>query len=269
MKRPYLLKIVFAIIILISSQSFCGDKKFVKVNEFDAPEARQGVAVDENYIYVVGSTEIAKYDKKTNKLLNKWVGKEDGPIKHLDSGVIVNGKLYCAHSNYPEIPMTSSVEIWDAETLEHIDNVSFGIHRGSLTWVDYFDGNWYAAFGHYKKWEHATGKDASWTSVVKFGKNWIELESWVFPNEVIEKFDNMSNSGGSFGPNGLLYVTGHDAPELYVLQFPKMGSILDIVDIISIENTGQGIAWDRSEPNYIYCIKKNDRKVTVSKMINN
>ena len=62
------------------------------------------------------------------------------PIIHLDSGVIVDGKLYCAHSNYPGIPMTSSIEVWDPSTLEHIESHSFGIFRGSCTWVDQLQG---------------------------------------------------------------------------------------------------------------------------------
>jgi hypothetical protein len=243
-------------------------RHFEVKQSFKAPEARQGVAVDKDYIYVVGSQQIAKYDKTTHKLVNKWKGDEDGPIRHLDSGVIIDGRLYCAHSNYPDVPMTSSIEIWDAESLEHIGNHSFGIRWGSCTWADFSNGYWYAGFAHYKKWEHLTGKDASWTTVVKFDSNWNALEAWVFPKEVIDRFENMSNSGGSFGPDGLLYCTGHDAPELYVMSFPKMGSELELIEILPIENTGQGIAWDRSKLDYIYCIKKKDRQVFVSELIN-
>jgi len=262
------IKYVLLLLTLLLLNFSNAQSRFFETREtFDAPEARQGVAVDDNYIYVVGSQQIAKYNKKTHELVNKWVGEEDGPIKHLDSGVIIDGKLFCAHSNYPEVPMTSSIEIWDAETLEHIGNHSFGIHWGSCTWVDSFDGYWYAAFAHYKKWEHVTGKDSKWTTVVKFDDNWTELEAWIYPIEIVEKFGNMSNSGGSFGPDGLLYITGHDNPELYAMKFPEMGSILELVETLPIENTGQGIAWDRNNPNYIYCIQKKERKVMISELV--
>jgi len=255
------------ILIVINFPIFAGEKKFVTKEEFHIAEARQGIAVDENYIYVIGTREIGKYNKITHEFVNKWAEADDGPIKHLDSGVIIDGKLYCAHSNYPEIPMTSSIEIWDAKTLEHIESHSFGIYRGSCTWADYSNGYWYAAFGHYKKWKHLTGKDASWTSIVKFDQNWMELESWVLPNNVVEKFEKMSNSGGSFGPDNLLYCSGHDAPELYVLKFPQMGSILELVEIMPINIAGQGIAWDRSNPNYIYGIIKKEKKVIISELV--
>ena len=58
------------------------------------------------------------------------------PLIHLDSLMEHEGRLYASHSNYPVTPMTSSVEIWDAATMEHVATHSFGIYRGSLTWLD-------------------------------------------------------------------------------------------------------------------------------------
>jgi len=246
---------------------FAQNVSFEVIEEFAASEARQGIAVDSEFVYVIGSQQIAKYNKVTHELVNKWVGPEEGPIIHLDSGVIIDGKLYCAHSNYPELPMTSSIEVWDVESLEHIDNHSFGINWGSCTWVDKLAGYWYAAFAQYDKWEHASGKGSEWTVVVKFDCQWRHIESWTFPKEVYQKFGHMSNSGGSFGSDGLLYCTGHDNPELYAMAFPKYGSVLELIRIIPIKNSGQGIAWDRFETNRIYGIIKSGRKVIVSKFI--
>jgi len=64
----------------------------------------------------------------------------------------------------------------------------------------------------------------------------------------------MSNSGGSWGPDGYLYLTGHDPAELYRVRLPKAGSVLEVVDIIPMNIRGQGIAWDRSQPGVIYGI---------------
>ena len=134
------------------------------------PEANQGVGVDERHFYAVDNQAIAKYDKKTGKLVKKWQGPSDGPIVHLDSAMLMDGKLYAAHSNYPEWPMTSSVEIFDADTMEHIGTHSFGIQWGSLTWVDWHDGHWWMTFANYDRpfgpdrRRTATRRTRSWSS---------------------------------------------------------------------------------------------------------
>ena len=76
----------------------------------------------------------------------------------------------------------------------------------------------------------------------------------------------MSISGGSWGPDGLLYCTGHDHPELYALRLPQAGSVLELVEIIPIENNGQGIDWDQSDPGRIYSIKRPTKQVVASRL---
>ena len=56
----------------------------------------------------------------------------------------------------------------------------------------------------------------------------------------------MSNSGGSWGPDGFLYLTGHDLEEVYKVRLPTAGSTLELVTTIPMTVRGQGIAWDRS-----------------------
>lgn len=257
------------IIVWFSAESRAGGRNFKELARFKMAEARQGVAVDANHIYVIGTRSIGKYEKDTGNPVAKWEETDDGPIIHLDSGVIIEGSLYCAHSNYPGIPMTSSVEIWNAATLNKTGSHSFGIYRGSCTWIDRYDGHWWAAFAHYDKWKPVTGKGTEWTTVVKFDDQWQELESWVFPENVIDRFRPMSNSGGSWGPDSLLYCTGHDRPEIYAFRLPKRGSVLDLVDIILIDILGQGVAWDRSVQNTIYGIRKKDKEVIVSELVTN
>ena len=268
MKRYITFTLLIFLGLALSTFSFCqsNNRKFEELERFNAKEARQGIAVDNKYVYVIGTRAIGKYDKKTHKLIKHWQGEKGGSIIHLDSGVILDGKLYCAHSNYPGVPMTSSVEIWDAATLTHISSHSFGIYRGSCTWVDRHDGFWWVVFSNYEKWKVKTGKGSLWTSLVKFDGDWRELESWVFPSEVIDQFKPMSNSGGSWGPDGFLYCTGHDNPQLYVFQLPQIGSVLKLMEIVPINILGQGIAWDRTNPGIIYGIGKNKRQVVVSKI---
>ena len=86
-------------------------RELEEFGRFNAVEARQGVAVDADHFYAVTDRGIGKYDKWTGAAVAKWESPKDGPIIHLDSAVVVDGKLYAAHSNYPQEPMTSSVEI--------------------------------------------------------------------------------------------------------------------------------------------------------------
>ncbi len=162
--------------------------------------------------------------------------------------------------------MTSSVEIWDTRTLDHIGTHSFGIRWGSCTWIDRYQGHWWAVFAHYEQFKPTLHRDKSWTTLVKFDDDWRFVEAWVFPEAVLARFDAMSNSGGSWGPDSLLYCSGHDRPELYVLQLPRAGSVLDLVEIIPITNQGQGIAWDRTNPGRIYTLRRAAKQVVVSKL---
>jgi hypothetical protein len=115
----------------------------VQIGEFVAPEANQGVGADAQHFYAVDNEAIGKYDKATGKLVKKWQGPKKGSISHLDSAMLMDGKIYAAHSNYPQWPMTSSLEIFDAATMEHVGTHSFGIQWGSLTWADWHDNHWW------------------------------------------------------------------------------------------------------------------------------
>ena len=228
-----------------------------QIGVFVITEANQGVGVDDKYFYAVDNQIIAKYDKKSGKLAAKWQGPKDGPIIHLDSALVMDGKLYCAHSNWNEWPMTSSVEIWDAETMQHIGNHSFGFNWGSLTWVDFHNGHWWAGFANYDM-PYGPNKTPygykAATQMIKFTADFKYIESWVLPKTILSKFESMSNSGGSWGPDGYLYLSGHDPAELYKMRLPKAGSVLELVGVLPMNIRGQGIAWDRSDRGVIYGI---------------
>jgi hypothetical protein len=64
----------------------------------------------------------------------------------------------------------------------------------------------------------------------------------------------MSNSGGSWGVDGFLYLTGHDAAELYRARLPKAAPSSSSSNTIPMNIRGQGIAWDRSQSGTIYGI---------------
>jgi hypothetical protein len=239
---------------------------FEQIEEFSIPEANQGIGVDRDHFYAVDNRTIAKYTKH-GEFVDKWEGPEDGPIIHLDSAVVVRGgKLYASHSNYRFLPMTSSIEVWDADSMEHIASHSIGISLGSLTWLDKHKGYWWGTFANYDreaKLPNDTPAGLPYamqptgninTVLVKFDRRWRVLESWIYPPELLEKFDVMSNSGGSWGPDGYLYLTGHDLPEIYKVKIPDAGSVLEVVETIPLNIRGQGIAWDRSDPGILYGI---------------
>ena len=271
---------VLATLVLLGATSRSGAAPMLEqIGEFTIPEANQGVGVDARHFYAVDNYVIGKYDKKTGKLLKKWQGAKSGPIVHLDSAMLMDGKLYAAHSNYPDWPMTSSLEIFDAETMEHIGSHSFGIQWGSLTWVDWHDGHWWMTFANYDRLfgpgKTPYGHKAN-TVMVKFTKDFRPLQSWTLPKAILDRFEDMSNSGGSWGPDGYLYLTGHDPAELYRMRLPKAGSVLELVDVIPMNIRGQGIAWDRSQPGIIYGIIRatvkeralgGNNKVTVFRLV--
>jgi hypothetical protein len=252
---------------------------FEPLAELPVPEANQGVGVDERYFYAVDNRAIGKYDKATGKLVERWEASGATPIVHLDSAMLKDGKLYAAHSNYPGWPMTSSVEIFDASTMEHVGTHSFGVRWGSLTWIDWHDGHWWMTFANYDQkigpGQTPYGGKAN-TVVIEMTEGFEPVTSWVLPKEVLDRFEEMSNSGGSWGPDGFLYLSGHDPAEIYKMTIPSAGPVLELVEIIPLGIRGQGIAWDRSQPGVIYGILRatareraagTGHRVTVSRMI--
>lgn len=230
------------------------------IRRWKAPEATQGVAVDARHFYAVANFRIAKYDKATGAKVAEWTG-DKARFPHINSCEIIGRDLVCVNSNFPETPMTSSVEIFDPVRMVHRRTVSLGQQIGSLTWLDRKDGVWWAAFANYDGKGGEPGRGHAYTQLVTFDDQWRRMESWSFPTSVTDRFAPMSSSGGAWGPDGLLYVTGHDHPELYVLRLPKGGSKLDHVATIEAAIEGQAIGFDRSAPRVLFGISRPNREV--------
>lgn len=238
---------------------------FEEVRRLAAPAAGQAVAVDERHFYAIDNHRVEKYDRQTGARVDSWEGPEDGPILHLNSGVVIEGLLYCAHSNYPAVPMWSSIEIFDTATLEPVLTHSFGIQQGSATWVGRRDGHWWVAFAHYEGRGGEPGKGPAWTSLVRFDEQWRRISGYVFPEAVLRRFAGRSSSGGAWGRDGRIYTTGHDAPEVYVLELPRAGAALELVSIRPAPIHGQGIAWDPRDPQLLWGIDRRSQEVVVMK----
>jgi hypothetical protein len=236
------------------------------VRRYPAPEARQGVAVDRDHVYAVANSTIAKYDKKTGAKLAEWKG-DPARYPHINSCAVIGKELVCASSNFPAVPHWSAVEFFDPATMTHLRTVALGPGRGSITWVDRKDGAWWAAFANYDGKGGEAPRDHRHTVLVRFDDQWRETQSWSFPASVLERFKPMSSSGGGWGPDGRLYITGHDHPELYALALPKGGAVLDHLDTIGVAIEGQAIDWDESQPGMLYGISRASREVVALRVL--
>jgi hypothetical protein len=253
-------------VLLLAHMAMAGEWTHEELRRFKAAEANQGVAVDEEHFYAITNTAIGKYRKSDGERVAAWAQPKGGPLVHMNAGVVRDGKLYCAHSNYPAHPAVSSVEIFDTVTLRPVGSHSLGIAPGSLTWIAWHEDRWYACFAHYAKDKAVTGKDSSWTELVRYDAQWRREAGWVFPKSVVEKFGGDSASGGAFGKDGLLYITGHTLPEMYVLRLPAMGSVLENVGTIAITAQGQAFTFDPADAGMLYSIQRRSREVIVSRI---
>lgn len=244
-----------------------GDR-FDLVRRIDVPEARQAVAVDDTHFYAISNSVVAKYERQSGQRVAIWKADDKRPLKHLNSGIVIDGKLYCAHSNYPQFPEASSVEVWDTKTLQHVQSKSLGIYEGSLTWIDQRDGDWWAVFAHYSKKvnQNPFAKDHTHTSLVQFDDQWRRKGGYIFPKAVLDRFDPHSCSGGSWGPDGFIYCSGHDLGEVYQLQLPTAGSTLVLKQTMSAPITGQGFAW-APDGETIYGIDRARRQVVIARWV--
>jgi hypothetical protein len=232
-----------------------------EIRRIPAAEANQGVTADERFLYVIDNRVIGKYDRASGARVGGWEGTEGGPIRHLNAGVVREGRLHVAHSNYPAVPMLSSIEVWDTETLRHLDSHSFGIHSGSATWVDFHDGSWWVAFANYDNRGGTPGRGVEWSTVERFDRDWRQTGAWVFPDSLVSRFRPYSNSGGFWSSQGVLHVTGHDAPEIYLLRLPEAGSTLEWIGTIAAPIEGQGIGRDPRDPKSLFAIDRGRREV--------
>lgn len=244
--------------------------RFEELRRIPAPEARQGVAVGSTHLFAINNHALGQYRKDTGARVGGWECPEGEPLIHLNAGVVHEGRLHCAHSNYPGVPHVSSIEIWDAATLEHVGSHSFGRTDGSLTWLDRREDRWIACFVHYGKKGGEPGKGPEWTRLVEFDEAWCPTgRGWVFPADLVTHLGGRgySVSGGAFGPDGRLYVTGHDEPELHVLEFPEAGGVLRWAATVSVPIEGQAFAWDPAEPGVIYFAARRTREIIAGRIL--
>jgi hypothetical protein len=234
---------------------------------YGAPEARQGVAVDATHFYAVVNTVIGKYERATGRLVARWAGPRGGLIRHLNSCTVVTSQLMCAHSNHPEVPHGSSVEIFDTATLNHIGSVSLGNRdEGSLTIVEPMGDGWLLGFAHYSDATGVPFKGHDYSQLISTDSEWRRREGWLIPPAIRKRMAPQAASGGAIGNDGLLYLFGHTLPEMYVLARPKSGAELIHVATIKIAVEGQAFTFDPTDARRIFAIDRPSGTVRVFKL---
>jgi hypothetical protein len=198
----------------------------------DAPEANQAAAAEERFAYAITNAKVAKYDRRTGKRL----AVSTGEAQHLNSGYLWEGKLYCAHSNYPLTPEVSQIKVLDPESMELTTFKDFGNYGGSLTWAIRRERAWWCNFARY-------GENNAETFLVRFDDQWREAARWTYPAQVIRQLGRYSLSGGIWREDVLL-ATGHDDRVLFRMKLPAEGSELVLIDKQPVPFTGQGFAAD-------------------------
>jgi hypothetical protein len=203
-----------------------------KTANLPAPEAHQAAAATEEFVFAIASRLVAKYDRTSGKRLSE----SRGDAEHLNSGFLWQGKLYCAHSNYPQMPEHSEIKVLDLRSMELSTLKDFGVSDGSLTWVVRHDGHWWCTFAYY-------GDQNARTYLAQFNDQWQQQKLWRYPAEVVKRLGSASISGGLWR-EGTILATGHDAQEIYRLRIPGDGNVLEYVETLPAPFTGQGIADD-------------------------
>ncbi|WAC19618.1 hypothetical protein OVA24_20575 [Luteolibacter sp. SL250] len=194
--------------------------------------ATQAAAVDGRFIYAVASKEIAKLDRADGKEL----ALSEGEASHLNSAVVMDGKIYCAHSNFPLKPEKGKILMLDPATMKLEIFHEFSEPPGSLTWALRKDGSWWCHFAHY-------GKDNGNSVLVRYDADWKETGRWTYPPEFVAEWGKMSLSGAVW-QGGELLANGHDKKRIYRLKVPEAGKVVEWVATHPSPFPGQGIALD-------------------------
>lgn len=237
----------------------------VEVRRIAAPEAHQGVAAGGRAVYAIDNSQIARYDKASGGRVALWRG-DPHRFKHINSCTVRLRQLVCAASNYPDVPMASRVLWFDAKTLKLQRTLPLKPGHGSLTWLDWHQGSWWAGFANYDGKGGEPGRDHRQTVVVRYTARFAEQAVYRFPERVLERFSPRSASGGVWGSDGLLYVTGHDRPEAYVLRVPAAGTTLEHVKTLATPTGGQAIAWDPVEKRTLWSIERRSAELVASRV---
>jgi len=228
-----------------------------------AEEARQGVASDGEAIYVADNSTIGKYAASDGTAIARFEG-DPARFPHLNSCTLAGGRLVCASSNYPAVPHRGTVEFFDPATLAHTGSRVLPENPGSLTVMDWHGGHWWAVFANYDAKGGMPGKDHRQTLIARLSGDFAVEREYRLPASVLARIAPKSISGAGWSENGCLYLTGHDKPEVYVMQLPGDGDVLVHAGTFATASFGQAIDIDPARPDLLWSIDRRSRRVFAS-----
>ena len=263
MKKLNAISALFVLFLQLLAVPSFAQQAYKEVKRYKAHHAYQAVAVGKDCFFAISNQHITKFSMDGDSL-KTWHEPDKERIRHLNSGIVIGNRLYCAHSNYPLYPMASSIEIFDVKTLEHVGNVSFGIDTGSCTWVLPGKNCWYVFFAHYDMTKKGNNTDnPNLSQLVKFDRKWRKMQAWTVPASLLEEV-NPSSLSGAVLIGDTFYCTGHDAAKCYKLQIPECGMNLIRCGEVDVPFVGQGIALGRDGD--LWGIIRKERVVVRSSM---
>ncbi|MDE8650901.1 hypothetical protein [Novosphingobium album (ex Liu et al. 2023)] len=230
-----------------------------------AEEARQGVASDGAHIYAIDNSRITRYALDSGARVAEFSG-DPHAFPHINSCTVAAAELVCAASNYPAVPQTGTVEFFDAASLRHLRSVALPANPGSFTALIRRDGRWWASFAQYDGKGGVPGKDHRDTLIAELDGNFAVTRRWTLPASVLARIAPRSVSGLGWGADGRLYASGHDKPEVYVLEVPAHGTVLRHVATIATATFGQAIDFDPAQPGLLWSIDRQSRTVVASRI---
>lgn len=216
--------------------------------DVESGRAQQGVAVDDTYFYLFGSTMITKYLKSDGSKVTENLSL----IEHVGDGCYYDDKIYAAHCNYPTTPGSGTVCLYKASDLSYIESHDLGTTYGWATSIVRHNGFWWISFDK---------DDSSATYLVKYNDSFVEQQSYEFPAEV-EALGTMGIQGIEW-IDDFLYATVHGNYN-YILKLTIQDSSLLWLDKYSISTGGQGIAWD-SQNRQLLSVDRGNNKVYFSR----
>ena len=205
---------------------------YVEKAALPSPYATQAAAADERFVYAVSNKVIAKLDRATGVEL----ALSKGEAAHLNSALLLDGKVYAAHSNFPLKPEQSDIRVLDPASMKLELLHRFESPPGSLTWVLKREGSWWCHFAGY-------GAEKGKSCLVRFDSEWKETGRWSYPENLRKDWGMMNLSGGIWR-NDVLLATGHDKKLIYRLKVPATGELIEWLGTIPSPFPGQGIAAD-------------------------
>lgn len=237
----------------------------VEVLRWPTAEATQGAVADRRHVYAIGNNAIGKYDKRTGRRIAAWTGPR-ALFPHINSCAVAGTRLVCAASNYPAVPQASSVEIFDTRRMVHIESRALPPLPGSLTFLYPRRGGWWAGLANYDGRGGVPGRDHRATLILTLDTRFVPVASWLLPATVLERMAPYSVSGGVEASNGLLYLSGHDRPELYRMRLPRAGTVLEHAGTLAWSTQGQAVGRDGNDPQLIWSIDRTSRDVVATRV---